>query len=501
MNTNKIFQLCDPKNQNLPDLKVKTDGKMTNSVYLPVFEGNFSKIKKYFPALKNEKFNGKKGEKKRLHTKDQIFYLIGMGKSDKANSRKMRRFFGSTYLAATTYEKKSIGFYCDPHWIKEAVIGINVAALDPSLFKPKHKPKKPASVHLIHGDFKNKKTYEEGLKMGHAIAEGKNLMRILGATPPNVLNPSTYGELAIKLAKKWKVKAERIKGKKLKDYGLINAVSSGSDHEPEMIIFTVHPKGKLRSKATKEATAIVGKGLCFDSGGNQSKGSYMKSMREDMGGSASTLGALATIVKGEMEVKETTYFALALSENMQDSAAMRPDDVYIAGDGQSVEIIHTDAEGRLALADTICYLKKNKKDIRRFYTIATLTGSCVSALGDIYTGSICNNDDLASEVTKTGKEIGDYVHIGPWDMDYDDNNSPIADVANLGQNSREAGWIKAGLFLYRFVPKNEKTKQKVEFCHFDIAGSIDMDEKGKSWRRKGFNSGACVTLLSKLVTK
>lgn len=497
MNTKDILRLLEVKNQNLPLIKMQTDFKNLPVIYIPVVQGEEKRVQQTFAELKKIKISGKKSEQSRMVHKGQIFHFIGLGKADKLNNRVMRRFYGSTYLSANGVEKEKIGFYCDPQWLKMAAIGIDVAALSPDLLKPKSKKKTPAQVYFIHPEFSKKKTYDNVLEEAHAIADGKNVMRLLGTMPPNILHPQNYAEIAMALAKKWKIEAKRINGAKLKDYGLINAVCAGSEHEPEILIFTVHPKKKGRTSKSKHATAVIGKGLCFDSGGNQDKGSYMKAMREDMGGSASVFGTLLSIMKGKMEVKETTHFVMALAENMSDSRAMRPDDVYTAGDGQTVEIIHTDAEGRLVLADAICYLKKHYKNIHRYYTIATLTGSCVAALGDIYTGSICNDEDLAAEVMKIGKETGDYVHVGPWDMEYDDNHSPIADVANLGQNQREAGWLKAGYFLYRFIPKNEKNQ--AQFCHFDIAGSIDMDEKGKSWRKKGLNSGACVTLLNALL--
>jgi leucyl aminopeptidase len=139
--------------------------------------------------------------------------------------------------------------------------------------------------------------------------------------------------------------------------------------------------------------------------------------------------------------------------------------------------------------------------VNKFLTIATLTGSCIIALGDVYTGIICNDEKLKTEVQNAANKSGDYVHAGPWDMEYDDNNSPHADMATLGEKDREGGWIKAGLFLARFIPKDKNDECKAKFCHIDIAGTIDMDEEGKPWRKKGFSSGVGVSLLSRLLTK
>jgi len=497
MTIKQIIGFLEPKNQNLPFAKIRHDFKNIPIIFVPVTEDNEKNLKKVFRFLK-EKLDGKKGEKKQVVYKDQVFNFIGMGPEKNVNSRSMRRFYGSAYLSASASKPKAIGFFCPLEFVKEAAIGVDVAALNPDMLKPKPKKNPIPEVIFVHPDFRKKKTQaNKAMKLGQMIAEGKNLMRILGTIPPNILSPKVYADLIVQLAKKWKVKCARIPKSKLSKYNLLNAVSAGSKYDSELLIITLHPKkGK-----TKKATALIGKGLCYDSGGLQGKQNYMKFMKEDMAGSASVLGAILTIAKGKLNLKETTHFVIGLAESMMGSQAMRADDVYVAGDGQTVEIIHTDAEGRLVLADCICYVKNNFKNTDCYMTIATLTGSAIIALGEHYTGVTCNDETLAKELEETGKEVGEYMHIGPWDMDYDDNNSPVADMANLGENDREAGWIKAGMFLNRFVPKGKKTKESLPFCHFDIAATIDMNEKGKPWRRKGFSSGIGVGVLSKLLTK
>ncbi len=497
MTTKQILDFLEAKNQNLPKLTLQHQFKNLPAVYIPVIEDEEAKLKKVFPFLK-EKISGKKGEKQQVINKNQVYNFIGVGPKKDVNSRNMRRFFGSSYLTAQGGKPKMIGFFCPLKWLKEAILGINVAALNPSMFKSKPKKEPIPNVAFVHPDFRTKNNQaNKEIKSGQTIAEGKNLMRILGALPPNVLSPKLYADLIVQLAKKWKIKCVRVPKPKLKKYNLLNAVSAGSKHDSELLVLTLHPKkGK-----TKKTTALIGKGLCYDSGGLQSKQNHMKFMKEDMAGSASVLGTVFAIKKGALPLQETTYFIIGLAENMMGSQAMRADDVYTAGDGQTVEIIHTDAEGRLVLADCICYIKNNFKNTHHFYTIATLTGSCAVALGDVHTGVICNDENLSTQVVKTGKETGEHMHIGPWDMDYDDNNSPVADMANLSENKGEAGWIKAGMFLYRFVPKAKKGKEQAKFCHFDIAATIDIYEKGKPWRRKGFSSGVGVGVLSKLLTR
>jgi len=428
-----------------------------------------------------------------------VYWCHGLGEKEKMTPRQIRRFFGKTYLASLSGNPKTVVIHCPPQWVKWAAVGVHVAALNPALFKKESPKEKAPTVILVHPEFKSASAQvKKQLNQGMNVAEGKNLMRMLGAFSPNNLNPSTYSEIIKKLAKQWKVSVKQCTRNELKKYELLNAVSLGSKHDSQLMVLTLNPpKGK-----TKNSTVVVGKGLCFDSGGIQVKpGTYMNNMKQDMAGSASLLGTLHTLVSNKQAVKQTTHFLLPLAENMSGENATRPDDIWTTGDGQQVEILHTDAEGRLVMADALCYAKNNFKNANRFVTIATLTGSCVMALGDVYTGVICNDEPLSQKVVELGKESGDLMHPAPWDMEFDDLNTPMADVGNLGENSREAGWIKGGLFLNRFVPKPKKDSEKIEFCHLDIAGSIDMDQKGKAWRKKGLSSGIAVGFLAELLTK
>ncbi|MBU0577213.1 leucyl aminopeptidase family protein [Patescibacteria group bacterium] len=497
MTKQDILKLLDTKNQNLPKISTDSHFQKYERVNVLVFEGEEKDAIKQFPCLKGQKDLGKTKDLREIICGKQIFWIHGLGKREKITNREIRRIFGKIYLGALSGKPKRVVITCPGQWAELAALGIHVAALDPSIYKPKKKDdkKEPAPEVVLIMKANEEAKAGVAIKKGQITAEGKNLMRILGALPPNILSTEMYAEVIKSLAKQWKVNCKHVAKKDLKKYELLNAVSEGSGHDSQLLVLTIHPKkGK-----TKKSTALVGKGLCYDSGGLQGKQNYMKSMKEDMAGSASVLGTILNIVKNNIPLKETTYFLLPLAENMMGSAAMKADDVWMAGDGQTVEIIHTDAEGRLALADAICYAKNNFKDIYRFYTIATLTGSCIIALGEIYTGIVCNNEDLKKQIEEAGKESGDLVHGCPWDMEYDDNNSPVADIANLGEKDRDAGWIKAGLFLYRFVPKAKNEKDQAEFCHVDIAGSIDMKGAGRSWRRKGFSSGVGVCLLSELL--
>ncbi len=499
MTVKDILNLTDVKNQNLPKIVADSAFKKYDVLYLPVFEESAQNMMKDCKELKSLKLTGKKKEAHNLVVDGQLWKVRGMGKKGKMTPRTIRRMFGSMFLGGEVVRLKSIAILCDEaDWAYFAAIGIHVAALNPSIYKPKA-PKKPAlTVALVNESFKGATLakVKKEVKRGENTAEAKNLMRILGATPPNSLSTEAYAEVVQKLARKWGVKCKNVSKRELKKYELLNAVSHGSGHDSKLLILTIPVKG------SKKNTVVVGKGICYDSGGMQGKGSHMKSMKEDMAGSASVLSTVLNIVKNKHQLKETTHFLLPLAENMMGTSAQRADDVWTAGDGQTVEIVHTDAEGRLVMGDAICYAKNNLKNIDKVYTIATLTGSCVVALGEVYTGNLCNDDELRQEAVEAGQKTGDLVFSGPWDLEYDDNISPVADVANLGQKERDAGWLKAGYYLARFVPKDKKTgEHTAKFCHFDIAGSIDMDGSGAPHRRKGFSSGVGVGFLTELLSK
>lgn len=497
MTVQDILKLTDPKNQNLPKISPDSGFKNYELVYIPVFEETVKNTEKVFPALKKLKLKGEKKESHELIQNGQLLRVRGMGKKKEMNPRKVRRLFASFFLKADALKMKKAGFYCEElNWVYFAALGIHVAALNPGLFKPSYKKTPALEIGLFNPVFKAKTaTVQKEIERGMNTAEGKNLMRILGATPPNALSTENYAKVIEELCKKWKVSCKNVSKKELVKYELLNAVSEGSGHDSKLLVITLPVPG------SKKCNVVVGKGLCYDSGGVQGKGDHMKTMKEDMAGSASLLGTILNIKKNNLKLKQTTHFLLPLAENMMGCSAMRADDVWKAGDGQTVEIIHTDAEGRLVLADAICYAKNNFKNIESICTIATLTGSCLYCFADVYTGAICNDDAFRDAAVKAGKESGDHVFAGPWDKEYDDNHSPIADVANLGEKDY-GGWIKAGFFLACFAPKDKKTGElTTKFCHFDIAGSIDMKASGNGHRQKGFSSGIGVGLLSKLLTK
>ncbi len=498
MDLKAILALLEPKNQNLPPIRLESSAAKYSRVNALVFQGEEKAAEKRFPALKGRKDFGKKKELTEVIKADQALWAHGLGKKEKMTPREIRRLYGRLYLSGLSGKPKQIVIECPPEWVEMAALGIHVAALNPALFKKESSKEKAPEVVLVNAEFKARAAEaKKALQRGLNTAEARNLMRLLGSMGPNSLRSTVYAEVIKALAKKWGVAAKHCSKKELEKYELLNAVSLGSSRPSQLLMLSLHPA----AGPSKTCTVMVGKGLCFDSGGVQGKGDQMRHMKQDMAGSAALLGTVLELVKNKRRIKESVHFLLPLAENMMGNDAMRPDDVWTAGDGQKVEIMHTDAEGRLVMADAICYAKNNLKGIRRVMTVATLTGSCAMALGEVYTGVLCSDKELASHVEKMGEESGDLMHVGPWDLEYDDNHSAVADTANLGQKQRSGGWLQAGFFLNRFVPKGKDGENAAQFCHFDIAGSVDMYQAGRPWRRKGLSSGVGVGFLGRLLAE
>lgn len=253
--------------------------------------------------------------------------------------------------------------------------------------------------------------------------------------------------------------------------GAFLAVSAGSREEGKLILMEYQGGPK-----NQRPIVLVGKGITFDTGGISIKPSAaMDEMKFDMCGAASVFGAVAATLA--MELKRNVVFAIAAAENMPDGAAARPGDVVTTLSGQSVEILNTDAEGRLVLCDTLTYVKKYKP--QAVIDVATLTGACVVALGGIATGLMSNNQTLADKLLEAGQSSGDKAWQLPlWDDYKPMLESNFADLANIG--GRQAGAITAGVFLKAFA-------EDYDWAHLDIAGTAwkSGGAKGASGRPVG----------------
>ncbi len=348
--------------------------------------------------------------------------------------------------------------------------------------KDDEKPPATRNVTVAVGDVANaRKAYEPR----SAICDGVLLARDLVNEPANVLYPEEFARRAGAL-KKLRVAVEVLDLKAMKKLGMnaLLGVGQGSVRESRVVVMRWNG-----GKAGEAPVAFIGKGVCFDTGGISIKpAASMEDMKGDMAGAACVVGLMHALAARKARVNAVGIIGLV--ENMPDGNAQRPGDIVKSMSGQTIEIINTDAEGRLVLADVIWYAAQRFKP-KFMVDLATLTGAIVVALGQEYAGMFSNNDQLADRLTKAGTETGELVWRMPLAPEYDKMiNSKFADMKNTG-GSRWGGAITAAQFIKRFVD------DKTPWAHLDIAGTgfdSRQTDINKSW-----GSGWGVRLLDRLV--
>ena len=297
----------------------------------------------------------------------------------------------------------------------------------------------------------------QAVARAQALANGMDFTRDLGNLPPNVCTPTYLADQAKKLAREFSLKIEVLDTRQMQalKMGALLAVAQGSEQPPKFIV--VHYNG---ASSRQQPVALVGKGITFDTGGISIKpAAGMDEMKFDMCGAASVLGTLRAVA--EMKLKINLIGVVPTCENMPSGRATRPGDIVTSMSGQTVEILNTDAEGRLILCDALTYVERFKP--RTVIDIATLTGACVVALGHHHSGLFTPQDALAAELLDAGRYAGDTCWRMPLDEAYQDSlKSRFADVANVG--GRDGGAITAACFLARFA-------KKYDWAHLDIAGT------------------------------
>ena len=324
---------------------------------------------------------------------------------------------------------------------------------------------------------------KKAVEAGQELAEGVNMARDLVNEPPNVLGPEEFARRAQELSKVG-VEVEVLDEAALKNLGMraLVAVGQGSARESRVVIMRW-----MGVRDDEAPVALIGKGVCFDSGGISIKpGGGMEDMKGDMAGAACVVGLMHALAS--RRAKANVVGIIGLVENMPSGEAQRPGDIVTTLSGQTVEIINTDAEGRLVLADLLWYAQDRFKP-KFIIDLATLTGAILVALAQEYAGLFSNNDELAERLTTAGQATGEKVWRMPLGSEYDKLiDSKFADMKNVG--GRHGGSITAAQFLQRFV-------NDVPWAHLDIAGTgmnAPQTEVNKSW-----GSGWGVRLLDKLV--
>ncbi len=438
--------------------------------------------KKYLSnILKRGDMDGKLGKSLLLYnvpgTSSGRLLLVGCGKEKELDGSHYRKIIAKAInklkltgvTEAVSYLSELPVKNRDDYWKLRQFVEISRSALYKfNQFKSKNKqPKiKLNKLVLMVADRKDVATGERAVSDGTAIANGVALARDLANLPANICTPSYLADQAKKLGKSQKsVKVTVLDEAAMEKLGMgsLLSVSQGS-RQPAKLISMEYKGGKKDEKPF----VLVGKGVTFDTGGISIKPSAaMDEMKYDMCGAASVIGAIKAV--SEMGLPINVVGVVPTVENMPGGEATRPGDIYTSMSGQTIEVLNTDAEGRLILCDALTYSEKfNPATV---IDIATLTGACVIALGKHASGLLSNNDPLAKDILDAGENTGDRAWQLPlWDEYQHQIDSPFADMANIG--GREAGTITAACFLSRFT-------KKFKWAHLDIAGTAWLTGKNK----------------------
>ncbi len=436
---------------------------------------NAASTKQLDLLLKREKFAGKVGQNLLLLSPPKIaaerLLILGFGVRDKAGNTCADSFRKALQkvpdiLKATPCNELCLNFEDisvsekDAEWQARQISEILMTSQyrsDTLKSKPTEVSFAPTKVTLGFSKA-HISAATRGIKLGHAIANGVNFARELGNLPGNICTPTYLADQAKRLSRnqnKLKVKILEEKAMRTLGMGSLLSVSAGSDQPAKLIVLDY--QGGTNKMAP---IALVGKGITFDTGGISLKpGAAMDEMKFDMCGAASVLGTFKTLL--ELRLPINVVGVIAASENMPNGSATKPGDIVTSMSGQTIEVLNTDAEGRLVLCDALTYTERFKP--KAVIDIATLTGACVIALGGHASGLFSNNETLSAALLKAGQTANDRAWPMPiWDDYQKQLDSNFADIANIG--GREAGSITAACFLSRFT-------KKFAWAHLDIAGT------------------------------
>jgi leucyl aminopeptidase len=423
---------------------------------------------------------GKSGSTLLLHNVPGVsaerVLLVGLGREGDFGPRQYREAVAAAMRALSATGAKDAELYLtaidmdkhDIEWRVRQAVAIAAESLYRfDAMKSSRDNSKRALQRLTLGvaDKGDTRKAERGLAQGSALAAGMALTKDLGNLPPNVCTPSFLGDQAVKLGKQYKMKVQVLDREDMQKLGMntLLAVAAGS-HEPPKFIVMEHRGGGKNAKPV----VLVGKGITFDTGGISIKPSgEMDEMKFDMSGAGSVLGTMKAV--GELSLPLNVVGLIPTTENMPGGRAARPGDIVKSMSGQTVEILNTDAEGRLILCDALTYAERYQP--AAVIDIATLTGAMVIALGHVATGLFANDDGLAEEVLAAADSAHDRAWRMPlWDDYQDQLKSNFADFANIG--GRPGGSITAACFLSRFT-------RKYKWAHLDIAGTAWRGGKEK----------------------
>jgi leucyl aminopeptidase len=421
---------------------------------------------------------GKPFESNLLHKpaglKAKRLLLISGGGAKKFSSYDLRRIAGAAVRTLKSRGIRSFAFIAPPsipaeEAVRAIVEGALVGNFDPDYYRSDRKDQKIDALTIVTAG--DETLLEKAANEAAIIGESQNFTRDLVNEPSNRMTPTILGERAKKMSEEVGLKCEVYGADKIRELkmGAFWSVAQGSDEPPALIVMTYEPSGAPK----QPVLGLVGKGITFDTGGISIKpADGMEKMKYDMAGGATMIGAMRAIALLKPQVK--VIGIVCATENMPSGKAQKPGDVQIAMSGKSIEIINTDAEGRLVLADGLFYARQ--LGCTHLVDAATLTGAVVVALGYANAGIFANDDDMYERFHKANGEAGEKMWRLPLDDEYKENiKSTIADIVNSG--GRWGGAINAAMFLKEFA-------EDTPWIHLDIAGTAWMEDQ-KPWIAKG----------------
>lgn len=445
-------------------------------------------------AVEAEEFSGKEGETAYFHLvgnnklKSRRLLLVGVGDEKDYRSPQVSQMAGTAVRSLRSKNVKTIGVVPrvsgkDEETAARAVEGAFIALFDPDKYRTVDKEQKTVDrlVVAIHGG--DLEALDRGVNAGKVVGESINFTRDLANEPGAYMTPTDMAERARDIANEFGLSIDVLDEARMEQEGMgsLLSVARGSEQPAKLIILKYTPANFEGD--SKELLALVGKGVTFDSGGISLKpGENMELMKYDMTGAATVMGAMRAIA--QLKPPIPILGVAPCTENLPSGKATKPGDVVTAMTGKTIEIINTDAEGRLILADAIAYAKK--LGATKVIDMATLTGAVSIALGDVNAAVLGTDQQLIDEIISAGREVGEKFWQLPLDKEYSKQiRSDIADIKNVG--GRKAGTITAAAFIKEFA-------DGVAWAHLDIAGTAWGDE-AKPYRSKGPTGIAVRTLL------
>ena len=451
-------------------------------------------------VIKSEEFRGESGESLLLRLtpkgklKSSRLLLVGGGDRNEFRPSDIAMTAGTATRHLRKSNAKTIAF--SPRTDTSAIDAAQLASqgaitseFELDKYRTKDKNDKAIAKFILHIEAASETDLKLGLRRGQAIGESMNFTRDLANEPPNILTPTEMANRAQKMARETGLKCEVLDEARMRKMGMgsLLSVSAGSEEPAKLIVLRYTPAKNTGKKG--DLLALVGKGITFDTGGISIKPAEgMEAMKYDMSGGATVIGTMRAIALLKPTVP--VLGVVAAVENMPDGKATRPSDVVTAMNGKTVEILNTDAEGRLILADAVAYAEQ--QGATRIVDMATLTGAVIIALGNQNTGIMGNDQGFVDEIIDLGKEAGENFWQLPLGKEYSKLiKSDIADIKNIGPRGK-AGTIMGAVFIQEFV-------DSAKWAHLDIAGTA-WDDSVRPYQAKGPTAVAVRTLI-KLVER